>query len=314
VRRTHSAVPTRRVSDDVARRIDAYTPRDVPRPLWESTIRPFVLPLLYASQPSGRASFEQSARVLTLIAVWCTEQGIPLDVEVVLDPDTVERFFSEALRHFPSRGTYRTTLRRLGRALTKRAPWQPPPEPMRRRKIALPYSPAEMDALREDAQRQATPLRRRAARALIALGAGAGLDGRWTTRVRGTDVLRADPAVVVQVGLPRPRLVPVLERYEEEVLLLAEEAGEEFLVGGTSSHRNRTNQLVAKLEVGHGHPRLSVPRLRSTWIVEHLIRGTRLPELLAAAGNCLIETFDELLAFVPPLDEENVRRMLRSEG
>jgi hypothetical protein len=277
-------------------------------------LRPLSEGPLYAARPSGRASFEQFARVLTLIAVWAHQEGMALDVEVVLDPDTVERFFSEGLRDLPSRGTYRTTLRRLGRALTRKAPWQPRPEPMRRRKVALPYTAAELAALQEDARHQSTASRRRGATALIALGAGAGLDGRWVTKVHGTDVRRVGSVVVVRVGHPRPRDVPVLDQFEEEVLRLAAEAGDELLIGGSSSHRNRTNLLVKRLEVGHRHPRLSVPRLRSTWIVEHLSRGTRLPEQLTAAGNILIETFDQLLEFVPPLEEEHVRRMLRGDG
>lgn len=304
----------RHVSDEVARRIESYAPRDVVRPVWDSTIRPFVVPLLYAAAPAGSASMEQYARVMTLIAVWCTEKGIPLDAERVLDPDTVERFYSEGLKGFPSRGTYRTVLRHLGRSLTKQAPWLPPPEPMRRRTVAPPYTWSELLTLEEDADRQSTEKRRRAARALIALGAGAGLDGRWVTKVRGVDVQAHRPAVLVRVGEPRPRLVPVLCRFEERVLELSAEAGEGLLIGGTSTHRNRTSRLVRTLEVGHGHPILSVPRLRSTWIVEHLRRGTRLPELLAAAGTSQIERFDELLERVDPLDNESAWRVLRGSG
>jgi hypothetical protein len=302
------------IHDEVARRILRYTPADVPAELWHSTLRPFVLPALRAAHPQGISSMEQFARVLTLIARWCVEQGIPLDIEVVLDPDTVERFFTQGLRHIPSRGTYRTVLRRLGRELTRTAPWQPPPEPMARRKVALPYTPAEMRALREDAANQSTAPKRRAALALIVLGGGLGLDGRWARAVKGTDIERVPGGVLVRVRAPRARTVPVLKEYEQDLLLLADEAGEEFLIGGTVTHRNRTNKVVRRFESGHGRPRLSVPRLRSTWVVTHLTLGTRLPELLEAAGTSRIETFDELLAFVPALDEEAARRMLWGRG
>jgi hypothetical protein len=74
---------------------------------------------------------------LTLIAAWCIKQGIPLGIEQVLDPDTVERFCSRGLKKTPSRGSYRATLRRLGRELTTKAPWEPRPEPMPARKVSV---------------------------------------------------------------------------------------------------------------------------------------------------------------------------------
>jgi hypothetical protein len=257
---------------------------------------------------------ERNARVLTLIAGWCVKQGIPLDVERVLDPDTVERFCSTGLKKLPSRGSYRATLRRLGRELTKKAPWEPRPEPMPARKVSPPYSKVQMKALRGDAARQSSPSRRRATTALILLGAGAGLDGRWARKVRGTDVARAHGTVLVRVGEPRAREVPVLKEYGEELLLLAQEAGDEYLVGGYTTHRNRTNEIVARFEDGHNHPKLEPKRLRSTWIVTHLTLGTRLPELLAAAGTSRIETLDALLKYVPALNSVEGNRMLRGSG
>ncbi len=80
-------------------------------------------------------------------------------------------------------------------------------------------------------------------------------------------------------------MVPVLAAYEDEIVRLAEEAGDEYLVGGNTTHRNRTNEIAARFEDGHNHPKLEPKRLRSTWIVTHLTLGTRLPELLAAAGT-----------------------------
>lgn len=302
------------LTEEIARRIDGYAPRDIAASVWTKALRPFVIPALRASKPAGLAAMERNARVLTLIAAWCVKQGIPLDVELLLDPDTIERFCSTGLKKLPSRGSYRATLRRLGRELTKDAPWEPRPEPMPARKVSPPYSKAEMKALRGDVVRQSTTSRRRATTALILLGAGGGLDGRWARQVRGTDVARVNGVVVVSVGEPRAREVPVLKEYEKELLALAQEAGDEYLVGGHTTHRNRTNEIVARFEDGHGHPRLEPKRLRSTWVVTHLTIGTRLPELLAAAGTSRIETFDTLLAFVPPMGRAAASEMLRGSG
>lgn len=302
------------LSEEIARRIEGYVPRDITASVWTKTLRPFVIPALRASKPVGLAEMERNARVLTLIAAWCVKQGIPLDIEPVLDPDTVERFCSAGLKKTPSRGSYRATLRKLGRELTKKAPWEPRPEPMPARKVAPPYTAAQMRSLLLDARRQSTPSRRRAAIALALLGAGAGLDGRWARTVRGTDVHKADGVVLVRVGAPRPREVPVLKEYESELLALASEAGDEYLVGGHTTHRNRTNEIVARFEDGHNHPKLEPKRLRSTWIVTHLTLGTRLPELLTAAGTSRIETFDALLKYVAALNSAERIRMLRGLG
>ncbi len=301
------------MSAEVARRIEAYTPADAPTDVWLDTLRPFVVSALCAAKPVGVPSMEQFARVLTLIARWCLEQGIPLDIEVVLDPDTVERFCSEGLR-IASRSTYRVVLRRLGRMLTRKAPWQPRPEPISRRKSAPPYTAEEMVLLESDAWTQPTDAKRGTALGFVTLGAGAGLDGRWVTKVRGTDVVATPAGVLVKVSEPRARTVPVLKRYEDVVLELADQAGAGFILHRSTEHRNRTNKLAASLAHGHGHPVLSVPRLRSTWIVEHLHRGTRLPELLAAAGPTRIESIDDLLTYVEALDPTDARRLLRGPG
>jgi hypothetical protein len=298
---------------DIERWIERYVPRTVPRATWDSVLRPFVVPALHALAPMGIPSAGQSAWVLTRLGAWCLDEGLPLDPDVALDPDTVERFASVGLKDDASRGTCRAILRRIGPSLTSKAPWEPRPQALTHRAVALPYLGTELDSLAEDAHRQSTPARRRVALGLFLLGAGAGLDGRWVTKVRGIDVSWTDEAVLVRTGPPSPRVVPVLRRYEAELLDLAETAGEDLLIGGQSVHRNRASALAAKLEVGHGHPRLSVSRLRSTWLVHHLTVGTRLPELARAAGLSRVTVLSDLLEFVPPLGDKAARAMLRGE-
>jgi hypothetical protein len=228
---------------------------------------------------------------------------------VVLDPETVERFIAVALKGGRSRATYRAVLRRIGPALTRRAPWEAKPAPVARRQVALPYSAVEMAGLKSDARAQMTSGRVRAARALLALGAGAGLDGRWVARVVRADV-SVDRGVLVQVGEPAARVVPVLAGWEDEVIDLAVSAGEEFLIGGRSKARNRAGQLAASIVVAHGHPTLSASRLRSTWLVTHLTMGTRLPELARAAGMHGVTVLSDLLRYVPALADDEAARIL----
>jgi hypothetical protein len=110
-------------------------------------------------------------------------------------------------------------------------------------------------------------------------------------------------------------VVPVLAAWADEVANLAETAvAGEFLVGGTSTARNRAGALAASLVVAHGHPRLSASRLRSTWLVTHLAMGTRLPDLVRAAGLQGVTVLSDLLKFVAGVDEATAVDMLRGRS
>ena len=98
----------------------------------------------------------------------------------------------------------------------------------------------------------------------------------------------------------------MLARWESDILELAATADHEFLVGGYSTSRNRASALTASFEVPPGHPKLSCARLRSTWLFWHLMVGTRLPELAAAAGLRGVTVLSDLLADVPPMDDRGM--------
>jgi len=228
----------------------------------------------------------------------------------VLDPDTVERFTS-TLPSNRSSATYRADLRRIGRRLTTKAPWEPRAEAVSRRAVAPPYSPEELANLRRFAANQSTPQRRRRATVLMALGAGAGLDGRWCTRIRPEDLRCTPSGLLIRVGPPNPRIVPVLTAFEADLEEVRLDLCCEVLVGGAYQPRTRASDLVARLDAGPGCPRLSLSRLRSTWLVHHLSIGTRLPELAEAAGLVGVTVLGDLLEFVPQLPQEEADRQLR---
>lgn len=301
-------------SAEVTAWLERYEPQFVPPSLWREQLRDFVMPAVGKLAPATPSSAGEIARALTRISTWCLSQGFPLTWDQILDPDTVERFVSVGITDDRCRGTYRALLRRLGPALTSKAPWEPRPEPLSRRHLAPPYSPKELDGLWQDAQHQSTPARLRAGKALIALGAGVGLDGRWVSRVTADDLIRRGGIVFVRVREPVAREVPVLARWELEVVRLAATAGDQFLVGGHSLSRNRAGFLACKFQVAHGHPPLSAPRLRSTWLVHHLTVGTRLPELAKAAGLAGVTVLSDLLPNVLPLDAGQAARMLRGQA
>ena len=148
----------------------------------------------------------------------------------------------------------------------------------------------------------------------LGAGAGAGLDGRWVAKVTAADVVERSGTVLVRVGEPAARVVPVLPDWLDEVIDMAESAGAEFLVGGTSTARNRAGALAASIIVAHGHPKLSASRLRSTWLVTHLAIGTRLPELARAAGLQGLTVLSDLLPFIPAIDEVTRVEILRGRS
>lgn len=250
-------------------------------------------------------------RVLLLLTRWAASEGLPLDREAVLDPDTVERFCRLALANDHSRATYRSDLRRMGPLLTRSVLWPPRPAQMAARSVALPYTKPEVELLIADVRNQPTKARWRGARALLALGLGAGLDGRWVARVEAADVERRYGAVEVLVGEPASRRVVVRAEWEDEVLDLASSAGSAYLIGGRSQARNRVGDIAKRLVRPAGHPRLSPGRLRSTWLLGHLEAGTRLPELCRAAGLSGFEVLSDLMRLVGSLDPDEERQMLR---
>ena len=271
----------------------------------------------FVNECAGQLGLERSAgsmrvvRALARLALWSHEQGLPLDVEVMLDPETVDRFIATELADDPSWATYRSVLYRVGPLLTKSAPWADRSRRTHKRRVAPPYSLIELAGLRADALAQPTAGRRRAARALVALGAGAGLDGRWAVRVTGDDVRVEHGVAVIEVHGALARAVPVLAAWEDDILELAAGMGEEFLVGGRSTARNRAGSLARRITVAPGHPRLSSARLRSTWLATHLVMGTRLPELARAAGLQGVTVLSDLLPYVPALGDAQAMAMLR---
>ena len=151
--------------------------------------------------------------------------------------------------------------------------------------MAPPYTPLELElsALMRLSSPRKRARKRRERSWPWALGAG--LDGRWVTQVRAVTCRVDGDVVVVTVGGPSARTVPVLRLWEDEVLSWPPLPVTSFSLGAARPRRNRASSLTASLVVPPGHPRLSAARLRSTWLLWHLKAGTRLPELAVGGGS-----------------------------
>lgn len=108
--------------------------------------------------------------------------------------------------------------------------------------------------------------------------------------------------------------MPVLSRYHDRLSAAAAFAGERLVIGGTStSRRNVTTPLTASLAGGDDLPRLTVARLRSTWLAEAAARiGLR--AFMDAAGITCSQRLGDLVAHLAPPDEETVLALLGAKS
>jgi len=145
---------------------------------------------------------------------------------------------------------------------------------------------------------------------LVCLGAGAGLIRADLRAVRGTGIITRAGGVIVEVGGPRPRAVPVLARYHQPLLESAGFAGDGLVTGGADpGRRNITTPLVTALAGGSGLPRLEGSRLRATWLAE-VAELLGLATFLHAAGITCSQRLGDIIATLRPGDEAEAVALL----
>ena len=174
----------------------------------------------------------------------------------------------------------------------------------------MPYTAAEIGGFLALADAQPAAERRMRAAGLVCLGAGAGLIRGDLRDVRGTDVACRSGGVLVQVRGPRPRAVPVLDRYHGRLLAAAEFAGTGLICGGADpGRRNITNPLISALDGGGGLPRLDTSRLRATWLRD-CAEKLGLATFMHAAGISCSQRLGDLVAGLEPAGEAGAVRLL----
>ena len=145
---------------------------------------------------------------------------------------------------------------------------------------------------------------------MLCLGLGAGLDGLDMRYVTGHHVLERSGGLVVVVEGARARVVPVLERYQAMLVVCASFSGAHNMAGGIApTRKNVTTPVLARLSGGVDLKRLSVSRMRSTWISEQLER-LGVPALLRAAGLKYSQRLFDLALSLPQLDEAELVLLL----
>lgn len=173
---------------------------------------------------------------------------------------------------------------------------------------AIPYGLTEVSRLLRAAPTLPVASTRDGARAYLALGLGAGIDGSQLAYVRPGDI-RDDPDTdEVRVAVRSDwdtiaRWVPVLAPFAPLLLQLRTASGDRPLVrgrNGSKNTQNRPSNLATSLAAKDPHAvRADSTRLRATWLAIHLACGTPLPLLQSYAGLTTATPFDSLYPYVP---------------
>jgi integrase len=262
-----------------------------------------------AAAPKSPARARALLFAASRLAAFGESVGLEPRAEVLLHPSVIERFIVAGERELSpaTRRTLRTNLRHLARAVM--AHRLPVPVALPRGRAKAPYGEAEIAGYLALADAQSARSRRMRASALICLGAGAGLVGRELRHLRGVDVVARSGGLVVVVGGPRARAVPVLARFHEPLVAAAAFAGERYLIGGSDpARRNLTDALAASLRDA-GLPRLEAGRLRASWLVA-CARLIGLGAFMDAAGISCSQRLGDLAARLPALSEPDTVRLL----
>lgn len=297
------------LSGPVAATIEGFTPRQV-----SPAAARFAREVAAAAVPESSSRAKAFLYAASRLGTFAERVGLELVAEVLLRPSVIERCCMPTMSVVSpaTRRTVRSNLRVIAR---RACPAGAPTPKLPRERAKAPYSAGEIASYLALADAQPTESRRRRASGLVCLGAGAGLVGADLKAVRGTDVVERCGGVVVCVhGERSPRTVPVLSRYHDRLSAAAAFAGERLVIGGTStSRRNVTTPLTASLAGGDDLPRLTVARLRSTWLAEAAARiGLR--AFMDAAGITCSQRLGDLVAHLAPPDEETVLALLGAKS
>lgn len=306
------------VTDDISQVIGNYCPDVVPNDVWK-LVAPEVRAWVLACDPGHRRRALQLLHAAAHLGAWCVSEQVPVRSDTALRDTTIERFCAAAVRDGRHSTTTRSTIRSRLRCLAahQNVPGnRPASPPLARSRVRPPYTASEIAAFLSLARNQGSRDKRSRLLALLYCGLGAGCAPADFRNLRGHDIGRLDDrCVVVNITSGRARQVPVLERYGPGLFDIANECGQNFLLGGRKpDRRSVTTSLLARVEGGADLPALEPGRLRSTWLATHLAAGTRMDILMTAAGLDTPTTIVDLVAHLTPVESDTARTSLRYAG
>ncbi len=223
---------------------------------------------------------QRDASVLGRFGDFCAREGLGPTRRALANHEVIEAFLAHGCRGLAphSRGTYRSTLRRLGQTRDAGEFCASPAPP--------PYDTAEVATLWSTVRHQQSDLRIANATVLLCATLGAGLRPKELAHLRGGDVTRERGRIVVAVRGRYPRLVPVLVPFADALYDIAQRRrGYVFRPGArVRDTKNLVGEVCTRLVRDPDEPRLTSARARATFLCHHLARGTPLRELTTLAG------------------------------
>jgi hypothetical protein len=250
-----------------------------------------------------------------MLLVWCHGQGLDLVPEVVLHPDTIDRFVARGCAHLSpgSQSNYRSVLYRIGASWLGSYVYAPRRLPLSASDPVEPYAEHDERALLSWVRGLSTISMREGALVVLSLGLGAGLTSSEMTRLRASAVESTPSGLVLAVDGPRARRIPVAARWEPYVRNAVNAAGGGLVfrperARAVGSHVSR---FVERLPRGDA-PKLSTQRLRATWVVRHLEAGIPI-NVLAAAAGVGPERLARYVRSMRTVDPASAGRLLRGE-
>lgn len=300
----------------VESKIANYVPGSIPANVWEviaEPVRDWVSKTNHATPLDARRALTATAQ----FARYCwQEAGLGLDPEDLFHLDLINEFVINALPDvsITTRSTYRSDLLKIARAVR--------PTDLALRGNTLipahegvnpPYTPAEERLLWSWAEAQATQPAVINAKVMLAAGLGAGLFVNELMNLTARDVHVDDDGVLLTIGGDRPRIVPVRIEWEDTLATLAQAALRRdmylFRPGRRSITPNSVYNFVSRSK-NRPFP-ISMQRLRTTWIINHLAAGVPVPVVRNAAGIHSRTGMRRYLDFLAEPDPDTVRQSLR---
>lgn len=290
---------------DAREAIEVYVPNLVERARWQR-LRPTVLAWVEKTLPCSAAAAVARVRVVMRYSIWCEDNGFPFDAEQILTEDLIEAWFASDDVTVNAKGTYRSHLRTVAKANTRKAVWTPTPEPMRRATLRDPYTANEIDGYKRLIPLQSTARRGWVLDVILHVGLGLGLTAAEMFTLGRSDIAERDGMVIANIG---DRQVPTRARYAADILRLVEQSESERLLGDHLGGHRRFDRLIEEVGIPAYQPALRSRRLRTTWLVDVLSDGNlTLPEFQRISGLSSGRVLDDLVPHLPVDEDTYMRR------
>jgi hypothetical protein len=238
----------------------------------------------------------------TPYVLWCWQsRGIPLERNRLFRISLVEEFIHLADTGYrkSSKATHRGVLWKMVEVLNP-AGASPPHRAISRSEPQDPYLSHEIAALNSWAVTQGTARRRHDARALLALGLGAGLATREILEIRPLDIRQVDDRLVVAVT-GRDRDVPLFPEWAKTVAAIVDDVDPLQWLFRPGRHNATPGQVTDFLTRARTHLDVRPSRMRTTWLLRHLAEGTPPAELLRISGLKTYAALDKIARIAPEL-------------